>query len=106
MLIWRVSGRYLKIERVKLKQNFMKKMYETRLIRIKKLCMCKTCQRFIIGFKKIQYIDFVSYVCIIISYVHFSELQIRQAFSCPRPILILNLEVLLFCFDKHEMNLT
>jgi hypothetical protein len=45
-------------------------------------------QRFIIGFKKILYIDFVSYVCIIISHVHFSELQIRQAFSCPRPILL------------------
>ena len=44
-------------------------------------------------------------VCIIISYVHFCELQIRQAFSCPRPILILNLEALLFCFDKHEYDL-
>ena len=44
-------------------------------------------------------------VCIIISYVHFCELQIRQAFSCPRPILILNLEALLFCFDKNEYDL-
>ena len=36
------------------KKKFMKKMYETRLIRITKLWMCKTCQRFIIqilGFK-------------------------------------------------------
>jgi hypothetical protein len=29
---------YLKNKRVKSKQQFMKKMYETRLIRIKKLC--------------------------------------------------------------------
>ena len=29
----------------------------------------------------------------------------RQSFSCPRPILILNLEALLFCFDKHESDL-
>jgi hypothetical protein len=54
-----------------------------------------------LALKNILYIDFVSYVCIIISCVHFSELQIRQAFSCPRPILILNLEALLFCFDKY-----
>ena len=26
-------------------------------------------------------------------------------FSCPRPILILSLEALLFCFDKHESDL-
>jgi hypothetical protein len=58
-----------------------------------------------LALKKILYIDFVSYVCIIISYVHFSELQIRQAFSCPRTILILNLEALVFCFDKHESDL-
>jgi hypothetical protein len=44
-------------------------------------------------------------VFIIISYVHFSELQIRQAFSCPRPILILNLETLLFRFDKDDYDL-
>jgi hypothetical protein len=40
-----------------------------------------------------------------VSSSHISELQIRQAFSCPRPILILNLEALLFCFDKHESDL-
>jgi hypothetical protein len=33
---------YLKIKIVKSKQKFMKKMYKTRLIRVNKLCMCKT----------------------------------------------------------------
>jgi hypothetical protein len=31
---------YLKIKTVKSKQKFMKKMYKTRLIRIKKNCAC------------------------------------------------------------------
>jgi hypothetical protein len=37
--------------------------------------------------------------------LHLSELQIRQTFSCPRPILILNLETLLFRFDKNDYDL-
>ena len=66
--------------------------------------MCKTCQPFIIkilGFNKNSY-TMSMYHHLMCS---FSELQIRQAFSCPRPILILNLEALLFCFDKHESDL-
>jgi hypothetical protein len=47
------------------------------------------------------YIDFVSssHTFILVNFRYVKH------FSCPRPILILNLEALLFCFDKHESDL-